>query len=602
MPPESSEEAAVPQEAPTPEGREPTMPPEPPEEAPASLDTSISEETELTTPHEQREEVPAPPEATIDTSISEETELTTPHEQREEVPAPPEATITEKRVTDMPMVSTRKEQFLIARTGGPLPLGVQPVDLGALEQALKEGHIPGSAYKKTLTRRDTVGALAAGLVGPEAVIVAELDQGPAAQLQQHPGLIVERDHRLRYTQPAPPLSGPLVRDPGVVIPNGTGFTATLIVMGEGGTPIEGAEVYLYGSLWPVQGVTDAGGRVQLTLFGEASNSVRALYVKPKSDYWSLWITRPALDLQQDNTISLTPLNQTFPDFPDQQVVGWGLKAMKVDRLPPQYQGKGVKVAVIDSGAATSHKLLLQVKGGWDTITDNNETWRQDMIFYGSHCSGVIAGHADNMLGIRGIAPEAEVYAYKIFPEGRFSNLIEALDLCIEQKVDVVNLSLGSDQPSELGGTEDSRKRSDWESLASWPRGIPGGRSSPQPLLPTFWQSRRLASKVNFPPESYHSTRVLEDGAVLSRDGYFAPSSAASVRKSVSAAQELLSSLLCLPNNYAAWDEHVDGCPACDRPCHPNSGASSRLQGALQSPECPAGRQGSFRSSNRVPSR
>src|SRR5690606_21710141 len=55
----------------------------------------------------------------------------------------------------------------------------------------------------------------------------------------------------------------------------------------------------------------------------------------------------------------------------------------------------------------------------------------------------------NAAGIRGFAPEAEIHAFKVFPGGRFSSLIEALDLCIERGIDVVNLSLGSDEVSEL---------------------------------------------------------------------------------------------------------------------------------------------------------
>jgi len=57
-------------------------------------------------------------------------------------------------------------------------------------------------------------------------------------------------------------------------------------------PIEGAEVYMFGSLLPARGVTDANGRVRLTLFGETTTSVRRLYVKPRMDYWSFYQEQP----------------------------------------------------------------------------------------------------------------------------------------------------------------------------------------------------------------------------------------------------------------------------------------------------------------------
>src|SRR4029079_9420893 len=52
-------------------------------------------------------------------------------------------------------------------------------------------------------------------------------------------------------------------------------------------------------------------------------------------------------------------------------------------------------------------------------------------------------------GIRGFAPDAEIHALKIFPGGRFSSLLDALDYCIEHDIDVVNMSLGSGEASQL---------------------------------------------------------------------------------------------------------------------------------------------------------
>ena len=73
----------------------------------------------------------------------------------------------------------------------------------------------------------------------------------------------------------------------------------------------------------------------------------------------------------------------------------------------------------------------------------------DTLAHGSHCAGVIAGNRENNVGIVGFAPAAEVHACKIFPGGQISHLIDALEYCIEQRVDLVNLSLGTDQVSEL---------------------------------------------------------------------------------------------------------------------------------------------------------
>jgi subtilisin family serine protease len=467
----------------------------------------------------------------------------------------------------MPTVSSRKEQFLIAKKSGPLLQDVQPVDLSGLEQALKAGDIAGAAHVRTLSRRGRVAmeALRAGATGTDTIIVAEMPSHVADQLRQHPGLVVEPDHPLVYAQPALPV--PVRRDPGVVVPYSTGFSVSLNVLGEGGSPLEGAEVYLYGTWWPVQGVTDAGGRVQLTLFGESPNTMRALYVKPKADYWSLWITQPALDPAQENTVFLTPLTQTFANFPQQQLLGWGQKAMKVDQLPPHYRGQGVKVAVIDSGIATSHRDLQQVKGGYDTLTQSATTWAQDTLAHGTHTAGVIAGNLDNAIGIRGIAPDAEIYAYKIFPDGRFSNLIDALNLCIEQQIDVVNLSLGSEQRSELVEQKiQEAKRLGVACIVA--AGNSGGPVQYPATSPHVLAVAAVGKQGEFPPESYHGTQVLAgNGRVVSSDGFFsARFTCFGPEVGVCApGVAILSSVP--PDNFAVWDgtsmaaPHVTGLAA-----------------------------------------
>ncbi len=349
-------------------------------------------------------------------------------------------------------------------------------------------------------------------------------------------------------------SGPLPQDAGVVVPHSTGFAVSLSILGEGGSPLEGAEVYLYGRSWPVQGVTDARGQVQLTLFGESPDTVRALYVKPKVDYWSLWLTQPALDPAQGNTVFLTPLTQTFINFPQQQLLGWGQKAMKVDQLPPHYRGQGVKVAVIDSGIATSHRdLQQQVKGGYDTITQNDNTWDQDTLSHGTHTAGVIAGNLDNAIGIRGIAPDAEIYAYKIFPDGRFSNLIDALNLCIEQQIDVVNLSLGSEQRSELVEQKiQEAKRLGVACIVA--AGNTGGPVQYPAASPHVLAVAAIGKQGEFPPESYHGTQVLAgNGRVVSSDGFFsARFTCFGPEVGVCApGVAILSSVP--PDNFAVWD-------------------------------------------------
>jgi subtilisin family serine protease len=223
--------------------------------------------------------------------------------------------------------------------------------------------------------------------------------------------------------------------------------------------------------------------------------------------------------------------------------------------------------VIDSGIATSHRDLQQVKGGYDTLTQSDATWAQDTLAHGTHTAGVIAGNLDNAIGIRGIAPDAEIYAYKILPDGRFSNLIDALNLCIEQQIDVVNLSLGSEQRSELVEQKiQEAKRLGVACIVA--AGNSGGPVQYPATSPHVLAVAAVGKQGEFPPESYHGTQVLVgNGRVVSSDGFFsARFTCFGPEVDVCApGVAILSSVP--PDNFAVWDgtsmaaPHVTGLAA-----------------------------------------
>src|SRR6266567_1994330 len=110
--------------------------------------------------------------------------------------------------------------------------------------------------------------------------------------------------------------------------------------------------------------------------------------------------------------------------------------MGFGRLPPTYRGNGVRIALIDSGAATGHPDLSgQLEHGRDLIGQDEKGWQEDLIGTGTHHATLIAGRDDGT-GIAGLAPEAEVHICRTSPGGSVADLIEALDYCVEQQVDV----------------------------------------------------------------------------------------------------------------------------------------------------------------------
>ena len=272
------------------------------------------------------------------------------------------------------------------------------------------------------------------------------DKAEILKQQSMGQLIVEPDQPLH-------LDLSETQEPGLVAAavatGGPVVSIAVMVLGRDNAPIKDAEVHLFGSLLPASGVTDERGLVTLSLFGDAVQSVTGLYVKPKSDYWTFYQAQPALETNQTNLVHLRSLADSFQGFPRQQTLGWGQKTMRLDQLPSSFRGQGIRVAIVDSGAATTHPDLQGIKFGFDITNKKSDpgAWNQDTISHGSHCAGVIAG-ADNGTGIRGFAPDAEVHICKQFPGGQISQLIEALEYCIEKQIDIVNLSLSGAEPSE----------------------------------------------------------------------------------------------------------------------------------------------------------
>jgi subtilisin family serine protease len=456
-------------------------------------------------------------------------------------------------------------QFLISTR--PVP-GFQPVaGLDLLEQNLRSD--PEVQVVDVLTPRNTAGAFGNGRSGSHRVIVARMREEKAARLVQQGGyqLIIERDHPLTYAHTAVP-SVPL--DAGG-FNQASGFTVNITVMGDDG-PVEGALVRIFGSLFPTQGVTGRQGRVELNVVGESPSTIYAIYIKPQSDYWSVWIQQPALNPEGPNVISLKDLGASLPNFPSQQFIGWGQRAMQLDSVPSAFRGKGIKVAILDSGVAPTHRSLKgQVKSGYDVIAKSDEGWEEDTIGHGTHCAGIIAGNAENSEGIRGFAPEAEVIVCKLFPGGRYSNLLDALDYCIGQRVDVINLSLGAAEPSAI--IEQKILQATQLGIACIAAaGNSGGPVQYPAASPNVLAVAAIGKQGEFPPDSYHA---LTARPPLTPQGFFSPSFTCFGPPIGVCAPGVAIVSAAPPDNFAAWDStavaaaHISGLAALILAHHPD---------------------------------
>ncbi|SFM16463.1 minor extracellular serine protease Vpr [Gracilibacillus orientalis] len=117
-----------------------------------------------------------------------------------------------------------------------------------------------------------------------------------------------------------------------------------------------------------------------------------------------------------------------------------------EQLP--YTGKGVKVGIVDTGIDYTHPdLRANYKGGYDLIEFDDEPMEtipeQGMpTMHGSHVAGVIGANGQ----MKGVAPDAELYAYRALGPGGTGTSIQvmaAIEKAVKDGMDIINLSLGN---------------------------------------------------------------------------------------------------------------------------------------------------------------
>ncbi|BFF98728.1 membrane-bound transcription factor site-1 protease [Drosophila madeirensis] len=101
-------------------------------------------------------------------------------------------------------------------------------------------------------------------------------------------------------------------------------------------------------------------------------------------------------------------------------------------------GKGVKVAIFDTGLSKNHPHFRTVK---ERTNWTNEKSLDDKVSHGTFVAGVIASSKECL----GLAPDAELYIFKVFTNSQVSYtswFLDAFNYAIHRKVNILNLSIG----------------------------------------------------------------------------------------------------------------------------------------------------------------
>lgn len=150
-------------------------------------------------------------------------------------------------------------------------------------------------------------------------------------------------------------------------------------------------------------------------------------------------------------------------------------------------GRGVSVAVIDSGIDTSHPDLA------GKVADSVEARiEQKKVVFDPSGDGDSAGHGTACAGIiTSIAPEAELHSIKVLGAGGLGDgmaFMAGLEWAIKQRYRVVNLSLGTTKPQFFAPLHDLLDRAYQAGCIV----VAAANNLPQPSFPSVFSSSLIS--------------------------------------------------------------------------------------------------------------
>jgi subtilisin len=151
------------------------------------------------------------------------------------------------------------------------------------------------------------------------------------------------------------------------------------------------------------------------------------------------------DLQQRIAALLSPTTRASQPLvaPQQQLPQHITQVKAPQAWARGITGRGIKVAVIDTGIASHVDLTVQggvcMVPGVTSFADDNG--------HGTHCAGIVAGRRNADGTAAGVAPDAALYAVKVLDSrgrGDLSWILAGMEWALRNNIQVVSMSLGSD--------------------------------------------------------------------------------------------------------------------------------------------------------------
>lgn len=136
----------------------------------------------------------------------------------------------------------------------------------------------------------------------------------------------------------------------------------------------------------------------------------------------------------------------LPQIEADTATGAATNGIKEKKL---YTGKGVKVAVLDSGVSYNSAYSVTKRVDLTNVMEESNPLFDDGSGHGTGIAGIIAGNG-NKGELSGIAPEAELYSVRVLDtenKAPVSRIVNGIYWCIANNMDVINMSFGMSQNS-----------------------------------------------------------------------------------------------------------------------------------------------------------
>jgi thermitase len=198
------------------------------------------------------------------------------------------------------------------------------------------------------------------------------------------------------------------------------------------------------------GIGSTGAHLIKVPAGKEAQLIESLSRNPNVEYAEpdQLVTAATDDEYFGRQYALQNFGQSFTNTDKTQTIATGTPDADVDAVEAwtQSTGKGVKVAIVDTGVANDHEDISEKVVARANFSDSKIVNPEDYDKYGhgTHVAGIVAAK-HNSTGVAGVCPDCSILDAKVLNDsgsGSSSAIAKGIDWAVANGAQVINMSLG----------------------------------------------------------------------------------------------------------------------------------------------------------------